>query len=1099
MSDQITVVSPALGPVSRPDELPLSPAQQRFWFLYHLDGPSPAYNSARAVSLSGTLDTEALTAALGDVIARHEVLRTVYPERDGIPRQQILEVTPGQPEVILATSRKEDVAGAMQAAARYCFNLTSELPIRPYLFRCAHNEHVLLLVVHHIAMDGWSLGVLLADFAAAYTARVNGQQPQLGPPSVQYADYTLRQQRLLDASDDPRSAFATGINFWREALKGLPEQIILPTDRPRPPVFAPEGDAVRFELSAQLCARLRTLGADCGASMFMVLHTGVAALLTRLGAGTDIPLGTPFIDLADAALQEAVGCFINMLVLRTDTSGNPAFNELLIRVRDADLDAYAHGHVPFGHLVDILSPTRSLSYYPLFQMEIALHDLRWDERAAIPGLVIEVQPVSTGCTRNDLNIDFIEQKTHDGDRILMGVIEYSSALFDKASMRKLAARLVAVLEAVACDPGLTVRELPLLDPNERSTLISGWNDTSRPIPAKTAVELFADQVAADPDAIALMYDGHELSYAQLDSGSSRVARALLHYGAGPERIVALALPRGFELVVALLGIHKTGAAYLPLDPLHPEERIEFMLQDAAPVVLLTTSDITGPGWTSPPACPVLRLDDIPVDDQCLAPFAMDRHRAMATHPAYVIYTSGSTGRPKGVVVHHEGLTNLLVSMQDRLGVRSGDTVLAVTTVTFDIAALELFLPLLHGARVVLASQQDVYDPQRLAELICSNGVTIMQATPSLWGMLVSAAPQSLSGLRVLTGGEVLSQNLAADLCAAGAEVTNVYGPTETTIWSMVADVSAASGSIPIGAPVSNTQIYVFDDSLCLVPVGVVGELYIGGTGVARGYLGRHGLTASRFVADPFGPPGSRMYRTGDMVRWMANGQLEFHGRVDDQVKIRGFRVEPGEVVEIVGQFTGVSQAMVVFREDHPGIPRLVGYVVATPGAVVDPVALREFVAGAMPDYMVPTAFVVLDAFPLTVNGKVDRQALPAPDLGASDGRRGPSSAHEELLCRLFAEVLHISTVGVDDSFFALGGDSIVSIQLVSRARASGIMISPKNIFEHPTIAGLAPHVTEIFSPEEDAEISSPASFPSLDSLKLDQLAAAWRAHRTRGR
>lgn len=1088
-----------LGSVPRPEELPLSLAQRRFWFLYHFDGPNPTYNIPFAVFLSGMLDPEALTAALCDVMARHEVLRTVFPERDGIPRQQILDLASVQPEVSFTASQREDLTEDMRAAARHGFNLAAEPPIRVSLFRLTHNEHVLLFVLHHIAADGWSASVLLTDFATAYSARADGRQPYLGPPPIQYADYTLWQQRLRGAADDPKSAFTAGIRFWREALEGLPEHLALPTDRPRPPVASQEGDVVEFRLSPQLCSRLRALGAGCGASMFMVLQASVAALLTRLGAGTDIPLGTPFADRADTALHKAVGCFLNTLVLRTDTSCNPTFNQLLIRVRDADLAAYVHSHVPFEQLVDILSPTRSLSHHPLFQVGIALHNIPQAEPVAIAGMEIEVQLVTTGSSRFDLHIDFFEQKAHGGGRALVGVIEYATALFDEISVRRLATRLTAVLEAVVSDPWLTVRELPLLDSDERSTLISTWNDTSRPIPTETVDELFASRVATDPDTIALVCDGRELSYAQLDARASRVARALLRYGAGPERIVALALPRGLELVVALLGIHKTGAAYLPLDPVHPAERIEFMLQDAAPVVLLTTSGTAGSRWTSPPACPVLLLDDIPVDGQYLAPFTIDRHRAMAAHPAYVIYTSGSTGRPKGVVVHHEGLTNLLASMQDRLCVHSGDTVLAVTTVTFDIAALELFLPLLHGARVVLASQQDVYDPQRLAELISSSGVTIMQATPSLWGILVSAAPQSLSGLRVLTGGEVLSQTLAADLCAAGAEVTNVYGPTETTIWSTVADVSGASGPILIGAPVSNTLIYVFNDDLCLVPVGVVGELYIGGAGVARGYLGQYGLTASRFVANPFGPPGSRMYRTGDMVRWVADGQLEFHGRVDDQVKIRGFRVEPGEVAEVVGQFTGVSQTVVVFREDHSGIQRLVGYVVATPGAAVDPVMLREFVAGTLPDYMVPAEFVVLDTFPLTVNGKVDRQALPVPEFGKSGDRRGPSSAREELLCSLFAEVLRVSATGVDDSFFALGGDSIMSIQLASRARASGIMISPRNVFEHPTVAGLASHVTEISNIEEGAKISSPASFPSMDSLKLDQLAASWKAHRIRGR
>lgn len=1093
---QMSAIKSSFGCLPRPDELPLSSAQRRFWFLYQFDGPSPTYNVPFAVFLSGMLDLDALTAALEDVVARHEILRTVFPERDGIPRQQIFDIEFVRPVIIYTNIQKEDMVGAMRTAARHGFDLATEPPIRTHLFRLARDEHVLLLVLHHIATDGWSMSVLLADLAAAYAARVDGQQPHLGPPPVQYADYTLWQQQLLGTDNDPSSSFAAGIHFWREVLKGLPEQIALPTDRPRPPISSLEGDVVEFELSPQLCSGLRSLGADCSASIFMVFQTAVSALLTRLGAGTDIPLGTTFADRADAALHKSVGCFLNTLVLRTDTSGNPTFRELLIRVRDANFAAYAHSSIPFDQLVDILSPARSLSYHPLFQVGITLIDASQASCVAISGLDTKVRSITTGCSRFDINIDFIEQGSCGDDCSLVGVIEYATALFDNASVRRLAARLVAVLEAVVFDPGLTIRDLPLLSSDERSTLISAWNDTSRSIPTETIVELFAAQVAADPEAVALVCGGRELSYKQLDTRSSQVARVLLRHGAGPERIIALKLPRESELIVALLGVHKTGAAYLPLDPAHPAERIDFMLQDVAPVALLTTSDFAESHQISASAYPVLLLDDISFDDQCVVPFTMRQPQNMAAYLAYVIYTSGSTGRPKGVAAHYQGLMNLLASMRDRLDMRSEDAVLAVTTVTFDPMVLEFFLPLLCGARVVLASQQDVRDPQRLAELIVENGVTLIQATPSLLRTLISEVPQSLSGLRVLTGGEALSQTLAADLYAAGAEVTNIYGLTETTIWSTIADVSETSGPAPIGVPLNNTRIYVLDNNLSLVPAGVVGELYIGGAGVARGYVGRFGLTACRFVADMFGPPGSRMYRTGDMVRWRADGQLEFCGRVDDQVKIRGFRVEPGEVTEVLNRFPGVGRAVVVSREDHLGSHRLVGYVVAIPDAVVDPVALRKFVADRLPDYMVPANFVVLDTFPLTVNGKINRQALPLPDYGESATRRQPSSACEELLCRLFAEVLGVSAVGVDENFFALGGDSIVSIQLVSRSRAAGILISAREVFEHPTVAELTAYVTKISDIEEEVDQGGlSASFPGMESLKLDQLAASWRAHR----
>ncbi|MYQ96758.1 non-ribosomal peptide synthetase [Streptomyces sp. SID4946] len=632
----------------------------------------------------------------------------------------------------------------------------------------------------------------------------------------------------------------------------------------------------------------------------------------------------------------------------------------------------------------------------------------------------------------------------------------------------------------------------MLAPAERAQVLEEWNDTARDIPHGTLPVLFEQQVARTPDAVAVVFEGVELSYREVNERANQLARLLLEQGAGPERFVAVTLPRSADLVVALLAVLKTGAAYVPIDPDYPTDRITHILDDAHPMAVITVED----SGVEPPADTARIVLDGPATQEALdAQASGDLAEAerlaplQADAPAYVIYTSGSTGRPKGVLVEHRALVNFLLAMQERFGLGAGDRLLAVTTVAFDIAGLELYLPLLHGAAVILAALEQVRDPLALRSLIASAGVTVVQATPSLWHAVVADARDELAGVRALVGGEALPGELARELTARAASVTNLYGPTETTIWSTADDVLGDAGGVPsIGRPIANTRVYVLDAGLCPVPVGVAGELYIAGAGLARGYVNRPGLTAERFVADPFGAPGSRMYRTGDLARWSTTGRLEYLGRVDDQVKVRGFRIELGEIESALAGHREVARAAAVVREDRPGDKRIVGYVVPAPGAVPDPQALRAYVAGALPDYMVPSAVMTLDALPLTPNGKLNRRALPAPESTIGTKGQGPRTPLEETLCAVFAEVLGVDGVGIDDSFFGLGGDSILVIQVVRRAGQAGLGIAPKDVYRLRNVRALAPVVTVLAeeAPEDAAAgVGEVASTPMVERLLED--------------
>ncbi|GGO49472.1 non-ribosomal peptide synthetase [Streptomyces lasiicapitis] len=1065
---------PALRAAERPDPLPLSFAQRRLWFLHRLEGMSRAYNVPWTLRLTGDLDVPALRAAVADLVARHESLRTVFPDHDGEPRQRILSPERARPPLDVTRTTEAELQGALASASAHSFDLAADIPVRTHLFRVGVTEHVLLLLVHHIACDGWSFAPLAEDLMAAYEARRAVDRPEPGDrptpeaerdlragpaPAVQYADYGLWQRELLGDPGDPASPLAHQLAYWRRQLADLPAQLDLPFARPRPAEPTYGGETLSVAWDAELHRRLSALAQESSTSLFMVLQAGLAALLTRLGAGSDIPIGSPIAGRTDQGLDRSVGFFVNTLVIRNDTSGNPAFRDLLDRVRDVSLSAYEHQDVPFEYLVDDLNPPRAIGRHPLFQVSLVVQNAP-APRLDTPGLEITTDLLHPGSARFDLLLNIEERFTDDGRPAgLTGFFEYNTDLFDPESVDAVATRLARLLNAAADDPHAPIGRLDVLSAKERRLLFEEWNDTARPIPPVTVPDLFERQVALTPDASAVVCGEVQLSYAELNTRANRLAHRLIAAGTGPEQVVAVALPRTADLIVALVAVLKTGAAYLPIDPRHPADRIAFMLQDAAPACVVTAYDA---GCELPVDVPRVHLNAAsgatghdtgdPRDADRIGPLT-------PANGAYVLYTSGSTGRPKGVLVPHANVVDLVLWGREALGHDQLAHALAATPLTFDVSVFEIFGPLLSGGVIEV-----VADVLTLGEraggrwrgsLIC--------AVPSALSELVSHHDVDLGAQVVALGGEALSAHTLAEIRAAvpGARIVNVYGPTEATVYTTAwfSDDPVAAEAPPIGRPVRNTRTYVLDTHLQPVPVGVTGELYVAGAGLARGYLHRPALTAERFVPDPFGGPGERMYRTGDVARWRADGHLEYLGRADDQVKIRGFRIEPGEVASVLAAHPGLAQAAVVVREDRPGDRRLVAYCVPTEGVqpALDAGELRGHLARSLPEYMVPSAFVTLPRLPLSPNGKLDRRALPAPDeQGARPGGREPRTATESALCALFAEALGVPAVGVDDSFFDLGGHSLLAVKLVSRIRtALDTPLGIRAVFEAPTVAALA--------------------------------------------
>ncbi|MFI2003724.1 amino acid adenylation domain-containing protein, partial [Streptomyces sp. NPDC020330] len=914
-----------LRKVARPDEIPLSYAQRRLWFINRYDNQSSTYNMPIAVRLSGTLDRAALQAALGDLVARHETLRTVFPEIGGVPRQLVKDVADATPELIVSEVTEEGLAAALAAQSHQGFDLEHLPPLRAHLFSVSADEHVLLLLLHHIAGDGWSMGPLADDVCTAYAARCRGGAPQWPALPVQYADYSLWQHETLGDENDADSAISRQLAYWSRQLADLPDQLDIPADRQRPESSTFEGGSIIFRMDPDVHRGLTALARENGASLFMVLQAGLATLLSRLGAGEDIPIGTAIAGRTDEALTDLVGFFVNTLVLRTDTSGNPDFRELLARVRSTDLAAYAHQDMPFERLVEVLNPDRATNRNPLFQIAMGMENNDLDEWD-LPGLKATRHQVEMKVARLDLLFSFRERYGDDGESDgLYGFIEYSSDLFDRDTIEGMARRLERVLTSVIADPGRPIDRIDILEHAERRRVLEEWNNTAADVAPATVPQLFAAQVAKAPDAPALECEGTVLSYAQLDARADELARRLVAHGVGPECVVALSLPRSTELVTAVLAIFKAGAAYLAVDPGYPAGRITYMLQDAAPALLITDT-ATAARLPETEGVPRLLLDDASATKVPEATLVAGPPAPQSA--AYVIYTSGSTGRPKGVLVSHAGVANLSAAQVEKFDVGAGSKVLQFFSSSFDGAFWEICMGLLSGATLVMAPPERLRPGAPLAELIAERGVTHVTLPPVALSAMQPDSLPSVTNLSV--AGEASSRELVATW-AQGRRMINSYGPSEATVCATMSEALTGERTPPIGRPMANTRVYVLDSGLRPVAPGVVGELYVAGVHLARGYLGRPDLTASRFSADPFGPPGTRMYRTGDLARWLPDGQLDFAGRADEQVKVRGFRIELGEIESLLAGHPEVAQAAVLAREDRPGERQLVGYIVPSGG------------------------------------------------------------------------------------------------------------------------------------------------------------------------
>lgn len=1033
--------------------IPLSYAQQRLWFLQQLQDPNTLFNVPLLLKLRGELRADALQAALDDVARRHESLRTVFADVEGVGRQIVREAAQARVPFEL----REVDAGALEAAQReaagHVFDLAVEIPIRATLFRLGPDEHVLLLLLHHIASDGSSLAPLTGDLATAYAARCRGQAPAWEPLPVQYADYSLWQREWMNEERDPDSSVAREIAHWTSTLAGLPEQLTIAADRPRPVHASHRGASVVFRIPAPEHRRLRELARETQASLFMALHAAVAALLSLHGAGEDLPIGTSVAGRDDEAMEAMVGLFVNLLVLRTDTSGQPGFRELIRRTRGVDLDAFSNQALPFERVVEIVNPQRTQGAHPLFQVALVLNN---NAAAAsdFADLQLTLDFMHVAVAKYDLGFGFVEEFDADGAPAGLGCdLEYALDLYEPATAQRLVDRFLRLLAEATEHPDLPLDRIDLLEASERLHVLEHWNATDRAVPADNLADAFAAVAMRTPDAIAMRAGDRTLTYGELDADANRLAHHLQSLGVGPDVLVGLCLQRSPELLTATLAIVKAGAAYLPLDPDYPAERLTQMLGESMAPVLVTQADLVDRLPTHWGALVVLEEEAGAIARQ---PRTAPTHALQPAHLAYAMYTSGSTGLPKGIAVTHRNVLDL--ALDRRWQDERQQRVLLHSPQVFDASTYEIWVPLLAGRQIVIAPPGKT-DIDALARTIVDGQVTALFLTTALF-RLIADMPDCLAGVRTLwSGGEAASSQAFEKVIRAcpHATVVHVYGPTETTTFATCHPLPPrwqADSGVPIGAPMDNTRAYVLDRRLRPVPIGVPGELYIAGTGLARGYLRPPALTAERFVADPYGPPGSRLYRTGDLVRWRADGQLVFVGRIDAQVKIRGFRIEPGEIEAALREQAGVAQAVVVAREDQPGHKRLVGYVVAAADHTPDPAALRRQLGARLPDYMVPVAIVLLEALPLTHNGKLDHKSLPAPDFVPA-GRREPRTAQEVLLARLFADILGLEQVGMDESFFDLGGDSILAIQLKARAQNAGVAFDLAHLFDHQSVARLA--------------------------------------------
>jgi amino acid adenylation domain-containing protein len=1049
--------SPAGETIPAADQTPdyeLSRAQGRLWFLAQVEPDNPFYNVQAAVALEGTLDHGALRKAVDGVVAEQESLRTRFADHGGTPRQ-IIEPAVEIPLAVEDLSRLPEsqseaaVALACRNEAKRAFRL-DELPLmRLMLLRLSPHRHMLVCTVHHIIADGWSMRMLLRSIGSLYRRYAGGEAPDVARLEIQYKDFAVWQNRKFLSG-----AYASQERYWLDRLAGELPVLDLPTDRARPPVQSYKGAIARASFDAELCSALSAVARPHGATMFMTLLAGLFATLANVTRQRDLIVGTPVTGRNHPKLQQVIGHFVNMLPLRADLSDNPAMDVLLPRVKQITLDAFANQDCPFDRIVELLNPTRDLSGQAIFRAALVFQGPQTDQEAevAFGGLAATVAEEEDAQTAK-MDLTFFIKQTAAG---LTVRLEYNTDIFVQETAERLLEYYRRVLGSFASEPQRPVFDLPFLSDAERHRLVVEWNDTAADYPRDKCVhELFAEQALRTPDAGALVFEDRQLTYAELDRLSNQVAHHLRGLGVGPETIVGLCVERSPEMVVGLLGILKAGGAYLPLDPGYPAERLAYMVADAGAPVVVTRAELAG---RLPAHAARVVLLDADAEEIARCPASAPVSGARPENLAYVIYTSGSTGMPKGVLLRHRGLCNLARAQALEFKLQVGYRILQFAPSSFDASTWEVVMALLSGAVLCLASKSSLLPGYDLVQTLVHQRIGIATLPPSV---LPSLAGNDLPALQTLVvAGEACPIDLA-NYWAARCRFINAYGPTETTVCATLAQYDGNGSRLSIGGPIANTQAYVLGDLLEPVPIGVAGELCVGGAGLARGYLGRPGLTAERFVPDPFGN-GGRLYRTGDLVRYLADGVLEFLGRLDHQVKVRGYRIELGEIEAALLSHGGVAQAAVVAREDAPGDKRLVAYVVGGGDGAPDVSALRGHLKRLLPDYMVPSAFVVLDALPLTANGKVDRRGLPAPEGRPEIGPYvAPRTPAEEALASIWREVLKVERVGVHDNFFELGGHSLVATQVIARiCDVFEVEFPLRMLFEVTTISTIARRIEE---------------------------------------
>jgi len=1039
--------APAIQPIPRGSDLPVSFGEQRIWFMSQYAEDNAVYVTPIVLRLEGALDVTALKRSLNKIVERHEVLRTTFRNWNGVPERVISLARPMTlPTVDVAgQSAGERLSQGLRLAAeeiRHPFDLSRDLMLRATLLKLGQHDHLFSLAIHHVASDAWSRNIFFRDLAELYEAEVSNRPDKLRTLPIQYVDFaSWQQQRMRSEGLENEAA------YWKKQLAGS-AILQLPTDRPRPKRQTYKGSRESLVLPQPLSHLLRELSRREGVTVFMTLLAALHTLLYRYTGQADTSVGTPIANRTRVETEGLIGFLVNPVVMRLDLSDDPTFSSLLDRLRRVALEAYAHQDMPFEKLVEVLQPERNPSHSPLFQVMFTF-DTAPAEILSLPGLVVRNLELDNGTSKFDLTLSL----TDDGQRIA-GFLEYNTDLFDASTVRGMADHYLRLLGGAVKKDKQRVSRLPLLSADEIEQLVVKWNNTDREYPQRSVQSLFEVQAERNPSAVAVAFESQEMTYGELDRRANQLAQYLQKLGVKQGVLVGVFVDRSMDLVIALLGVLKAGGAYVPIDPMYPSERISYVLADSAASILLTQEELAH----KVPAvgARVVSIDTDWVEIACES-IQPPCDTVSPEDLAYVTYTSGSTGKPKAVQIPHGALTNLLCSMREKPGLSCDDIFLAVTTISFDIAALELFLPLCVGAKIVIASRTVAADGRRLLGCLADSGATVIQATPITFRLLVEAGWSGNSKLKILCGGEALPRELANQLLDRSASLWNMYGPTETTIWSSTLQVQRGTDSVRIGPPIHNTQFYVLDVHGQLVPRGVPGELHIGGAGLALGYLGRPELTADRFIPNPFQTDrNDRLYRTGDLVRRIPDGSFEFLGRLDGQIKLRGFRIELGEIESVLREHHGVRDCAVVARDEFAGAMCLVAYIVAEPSQAPSTSELLGVLKQKLPGHMVPSKLIFVECIPLTPNGKVDRQRLPAPEKERTQNSPLPRDSLEARLAAIWEELLGVHPIGVRDNFFELGGDSLSALRLLYQIeRRLHKNISVPSLFEAPTIEDLA--------------------------------------------